>query len=132
MGARACSLVTLACAIAGCREPTSAGPPWDVSAVSARLMSAGFVVTSAMPPPIAGPGIVRVECIDAVRAGARDTLCVVQCSDANGCRAFAEGTWESYGTFRRGPSVLVHQVCGRPTGSKLSFDCRPVRSALEL
>lgn len=107
-------------------------PEWDVAGVSAKLRAAGWVVAPAKNPGIAGAGVARVDCVDASKGGATDTLCVASCASAAACEAFAEGTWESYGTFRRGATLLVHQVCGRPTGHPLSFDCTGARSALGL
>jgi hypothetical protein len=120
--ARVLSLI----ALAACAK----GPPWSAPSVTARLRAAGFVVTSAPNPGIAGPGIASVECLDAAKSGATDTLCVVTCASASGCQAFTESTWESYGMFPRRSTLLIHQVCGRPTGATLSFDCRPARAAL--
>ncbi len=123
------SVCLLAAATAfGCNRD----PEWSVALVSSKLGAAGYAVSSASNPGIGAAGIVGVDCLNAARGGAVDMLCVVRCASAQACSAFAEGTWESYGTFRRGPTLLVHQVCGRPTGYPLSFDCTAVRSALGL
>jgi hypothetical protein len=107
-------------------------PEWTIAAVASKLAAAGYAVSATKSPGIAGTGIVGVDCIDARRSGAVDTLCVVRCTTAASCAVFAEGTWESYGTFQRGGTVLVHQVCGRPRGYPLSFDCTAARAALGL
>jgi hypothetical protein len=124
------ALAASSVALAGaCRSPKR-DVPWDLPTVSGRLTAAGFVVTSAKNPGIAGAGIVAVDCIDAARSSAVDTFCVARCSTPAACQAFAEGTWESYGTFQAGSSLLVHQVCGRPIGAKTSFDCTQARRPL--
>ncbi len=107
-------------------------PDWTIVDISSKLTAAGYVVTTTKNPGISGTGIVGVGCIDAARSGAVDTLCVVDCASASSCRSFASGTWERYGAFQRGRTLLVHQVCGRPTGFPLSFDCTAVRAALGL
>jgi hypothetical protein len=116
------SLALVACA---------AKPRWVAAAVSSKLHAAGYVISPAGNPGIAGPGIVAVDCVSASRSGATDVVCVVTCSSRAACASFAAGTWESYGTFQRGPTLLVHQVCGRPPGYPLSFDCTAVRSVLD-
>jgi len=117
--------------VGACRSPKR-DIPWDIHAVSMRLTAAGFAVTPAKNPGIAGAGIVGVDCIDAAQSGATDTLCVARCTTPAACQAFAEGTWESYGTFQAASSLLVHQVCGRPVGAKASFDCTAARGPLGL
>ncbi len=125
------ALLVLAAGVAACAR-TPSGPPWDEGAVRARLTAAGYTVTDSPNPGIGGAGVTSVACLEARRGGASDTLCVVHCTD-DGCATFEARTrWESYGSFARGPTLLVHQRCGASPEKKLPFDCRPAREAVGL
>lgn len=109
----------------------SGGEPFDAAALTKKLTSAGYTVAPA-PVPDALAKHPNVSCLHARKGRGLDTFCVIRCASRAECAKVIGNTGESFGDFQRGPSVLVHEACTTDTGSSLSADCRPARSAIGL
>lgn len=123
---RTLALVTLALAC-------DRRPPFDIMVMTKQLGVAGYTVTpaavpSALAPLLTKPGITDVSCIDARKGAGTDTFCVIRCASPRVCSDVIGHTGESYGDWQRGPSVIVHEQCGK--GSPAGFDCVPARRAI--
>jgi hypothetical protein len=114
--------------------------PYDQGVITAQLVAAGYSITPAPLPKnlLALPsyaGVIDVSCIDAVKGGKTDTLCVVKCRDGLSCGAASEHAGETYGVMQSGATLFVHQQCAidpawKPGSRTPSFDCTEARRAI--
>ncbi len=124
------SAVALVALVIGCDRRA----PFDVAVMTKQLGAAGYTVTPAPVPLALAPlstkhGVTDVSCIDARKAASTDTFCVIRCASVRACDDVLGHTGESYGDWQRGPSIIVHEQCGRAT-SPAGFDCVAARRAI--